>query len=322
VRARGGARAAPPARSPSSPDELTPFVAVETFARDVLVLRALLDATWPVPAARPLLVTNDANPDARYLQTLLTLAGAAVDVATWHVYIAYGLDPKLPSLAWSAAEMDKISADAAAIVAGVDAARGAGGFAGQVWVGESAFAWHSGQTGITDTFESSPWWLSALSQLAPTHSGFCRQTLIGGRYELVNKTTRAPNPDFYVARLFKDAMGPGVFAAATDDADVRAYAQCAPGGGLSVSFINFGNTTVALSVQGPPAGSPRELRVLSAVSGNPYALLLNGNPLVYVPGSGALPSLAPVADDGAGPLIVEPRTLGFVTYPDAHAYDC
>lgn len=213
--------------------------------------------------------------------------------------------------------MDKIGSTAAAISAGVAKAN----WKGQLWVGESAFAWHSGQEGVTDTFLSSPWWMSALGQLSATHSGFCRQTLIGGNYELVNKTTRAPNADWYVARLWKDAMGGTPFAAASDWPDLRAYAACAPGGGLSVAFINFSNNvTVALDVSGPPAGSRRALRVLSSADNATVAL--NGAPLVYVPGSGALPPLAPRADAGSAPLLVAPHTLGFVTFPDARAYDC
>ncbi len=148
---------------------------VKQYAKDVLVLRGLINTVWPDSTDRPKLVTNDANPDAAYLQELLNATQGAVDIATYHNYVAYGLDPELRSLAWSASEMDKLGTTAAAILEGVHNA----GFKGEVWVGESAFAWHSGQRGVTDTFLSSPWWLSALGMLSPTLSGFCRQTLIG-----------------------------------------------------------------------------------------------------------------------------------------------
>lgn len=304
-------------RRASHAQELTPFVNVAQYARDVLALRGLINTVWPGPD-RPRLVTNDANPDPRYLQTLLNATLGAVDVATWHLYIAYGLDPKLVEYAWSASEMDKISTTAAGILAGVHGA----GFKGEVWVGESAFAWHSGQAGVTNTFLSAPWWLSALGQLSPTHSGFCRQTLIGGHYELIDKTTRSPNPDWYVARLWKDAMGPTAFSVATNDTDLRAYAHCSPQGGLSIAFINFsGNTTAALDVRGQGAlGTPRLLRVLASPDNT--TVLLNGSPLTYVPGSGALPPLSPASEPADGPLLVAPHTLGFVTWPRAAAFNC
>lgn len=299
-------------------NELAPFVGASQYAKDVLVLRDLINSIWTDPASRPKLVTNDANPDPSYLQALLSAAGDAIDVATWHLYIGYGLDPLLETHAWDATFMDKINATATGIVKAIDAAN----FKGEVWVGESAFAWHSGRVGVTDTFLSSPWWMSALGQLSPTHSGFCRQTLIGGNYELINKTTRAPNPDLYVARLWKDAMGPTVFAVTTNVSTLRAYAHCAPGGGLSLGYINFSpDTTAALVVHGASAlGSDRLLRILSSADNTTVAL--NGVELSYEPGSGVFPSLAPQENSGDGAIAVPPHTVGFVTWPNAAGFNC
>jgi heparanase 1 len=69
-------------------NELTPYVAWEQYAKDVLVLRGLLDSVWPDAATRPKLVSNDANPDSAYLQNLLNATKGAIDVATWHLYSA------------------------------------------------------------------------------------------------------------------------------------------------------------------------------------------------------------------------------------------
>ena len=117
-------------------------------------------------------------------------------------------------------------------------------------------------------------------------------------------------------------MGSAVFAATSDWSDLRAYAACAPGGGLTIAFINFSdNVTVALDVHGPPAGSPRALRVLSSVDNSTVSL--NGAVLKYAPGApGVLPPLGPASDAGDRPLVIEPHTLGFVSWPSASAYDC
>lgn len=72
-------------------NELAPFVDAHTYAADVLVLRSLIDAAFPDAATRPKLVSNDANPDPSYLTTVLQVAGAAIDICTYHVYIAYGV---------------------------------------------------------------------------------------------------------------------------------------------------------------------------------------------------------------------------------------
>jgi heparanase 1 len=160
-------------------NELTPFVNVDTYSNDVLVLRGLINKYYPDATSRPRLVANDANPDARYLATVLNNTNGAIDVATWHMYIGYGLDPYIAADAWNVSFINKIATVSAGIIDGVQSVES---FAGHdLWVGESAMAWHSGAEGVTDTFLSSPWWMTALAGLAPSHHGFCRQTLVGGR---------------------------------------------------------------------------------------------------------------------------------------------
>ena len=41
-------------------------------------------------------------------------------------------------------------------------------------------------------------------------STYCRQTLLGGNYGLVDKDTLMPNPDYYNFILFSQLMGPKV----------------------------------------------------------------------------------------------------------------
>ena len=143
----------------------------------------------------------------------------------------------------------------------------------------------------------------------------------GGHYELIDKDSRSPNADYYLARLWKDAMGSAVFSVMSSAPDVRVYAHCAPGGGVTVAFINFSpDVAASLTFHGPLPGSRRDLRILSSPDNT--TILLNGAHLVYNPGSGSLPSLAPQEDAGDGPLLVQPHTLGFITFPTAAAYDC
>ena len=61
----------------------------------------------------------------------------------------------------------------------------------EIWVGEIAAAWHSGEPGVTNRFISSFWYADALGLLATiNHTGFCRQSLIGtlSRTVYSNKT--------------------------------------------------------------------------------------------------------------------------------------
>jgi hypothetical protein len=122
--------------------------------------------------------------------------------------------------------------------------------------------------------------------------------------------------------MWKDAMGPTVFGAQTNTSTVSAFAHCAPGGGLSVGYVNFSpNAPAVLDIHGPGAlGAPRLLRLLTSADNTTIAL--NGVPLVYAPGSGALPPLTPKVDAGSGPLVLPPHSVGFVTWPKAVYYNC
>jgi hypothetical protein len=86
-------------------------------------------------------------------------------------------------------------------------------------------------------------YLDALGSLATqSHSVLARQDLIGGDYELIDRDTWSPNPDYWLAYLWPRLMSPYALAvivsvdsdahedppSAThgDDTFLRAYAQC------------------------------------------------------------------------------------------------
>lgn len=286
-------------------NELQPFIDPDVYGQDILNLKGVIDSIqWP--SGPPLLVANDENPDASYFSRLLPIVKDVVSVATWHFYAGYGLDPALPTDAWSTTFMDKTTTISEPLIAAANAS----GFRGELWVGESAMAWHSGREGVTDTFLSSPWWVSALGMLANTHSGFCRQTLIGGRYELVNKTTRTPNPDFYVALLWKKVMGEKVLkASVVGSALVRAFSHCLPAGsppGVGVTIVNFSSNTTA---EVPLPAAPWKYYLLSSPDNS--TLMSNGVPLTYTPGVLQLPDFHATSGNTAGTLSLPPHTIAF-----------
>ena len=81
----------------------------------------------------------------------------------------------------------------------------------QLWIGEGAMAYNSGRAGVTDSFVGSLWFANLLEAVAKTkpiaHSVYCRQALIGGYYELVSHETLTPNPDYWVAYIWKKIVG-------------------------------------------------------------------------------------------------------------------
>lgn len=81
----------------------------------------------------------------------------------------------------------------------------------RLWVGEGAMAYDSGLHGLTDTFHGSLWFANILGALTKTkplpHSVYCRQSLLGGHYEPISHETLIPNPDYWVAYLWKRLVG-------------------------------------------------------------------------------------------------------------------
>jgi heparanase 1 len=72
-------------------------------------------------------------------------------------------------------------------------------------------AYNSGLPGVSDSFRGSLWFANLLGAMAKTkplpHGVYCRQALLGGHYELVSHESMVPNPDYWVAYLWKNLVG-------------------------------------------------------------------------------------------------------------------
>ncbi|MCH92112.1 heparanase-like protein 3-like, partial [Trifolium medium] len=72
------------------------------------------------------------------------------------------------------------------------------GTTAKAWVGEVGGAHNSGHHLVSDAFVNSFWYLDQLGMSATYGTKtYCRHTLIGGDYGLLNTTTFMPNPDYY-----------------------------------------------------------------------------------------------------------------------------
>ncbi|KAM0026547.1 putative glycosidase [Helianthus debilis subsp. tardiflorus] len=81
---------------------------------------------------------------------------------------------------------------------------------------------------------------------------YCRQTLIGGNYGLLNTTTLEPNPDYYSALLWHRLMGQKVLSVNFNGTKkIRSYAHCAEESVIVLLLINLdskGTLDVSLSL--------------------------------------------------------------------------
>ncbi|KAL7097102.1 hypothetical protein ACP275_10G121900 [Erythranthe tilingii] len=151
---------------------------------------------------------------------------------------------------------------------------------------------------------------------------FCRQTLVGGYYGLLDTTTFVPNPDYYGALLWHRLMGKHVLRTRFEGSSkIRAYAHCAKNShGVVVLLINLdGNTTAKakLSLSENDDGERlfdfRQEYHLTPLEGNIQSktVLLNGQPLI-VNSSGVIPIMEPVEVFGSRPITVNPHSIVFV----------
>ena len=181
----------------------------------------------------------------------------------------------------------------------------------QVWAGEVGPS-GGGENGtcvpgaVCGTFASSVWYADDLGQRAARgYHHHQRQDLFGGNYGLTRGLVSgnlalgaeeglALLPDFWVAFLWKRALGPSVLNVTSSLPSVRAYgyaglppsqfaaAPCARGGAAQYLLINLNGTAAAAAALPPgPAGARYAAWSLAAGAGGVFGPLatLNGEPL-------------------------------------------
>ena len=245
------------------------------------------------------------------------LNDTVLDVLTYHRYVGYGLDPQLASEIMTPKFLDQ------AIDSELTDVHSEFAPSSDLWVGEGAAAWHSGRANVTDAWVSSFWWSDALGTLAQyNHTGYQRQTLIGGAYGLINRVNFTPNPDYYVGLLFKRLMGDVVLKPMTNpgtDGWLRVYAHCTNNGSgdLTVLAINVANDTIfdLKSLNSVDISNyRRDQYVFTSTSLNSRSLYLNGK-LLQSSEDGSIPDLEPQRIHEGGPKIVlNPQTISFFVF--------
>ena len=313
------------------------------YASCMLKMRKAIDKLWPDPLKRPLLIGPDENPRADWLHEMLNAGGNVADVITYHLYAGYGLDPSL-----SKELVDPGFLDFTRVIAGdvVDVVRSAAPNA-QLWVGETAAAWHSGEANITDAFESGFWYIDQLGTVASmNHEAMCRQAFVGGNYSMLGVNDGfIPKPDYWSGLLFKRLMGNIVITSHQSEPasspyrpQMRGYIHCSnrrhtdevvPPGAITFAFVNVDATqSFEINLHGINTDgssidtSTREEFVLSSDKLSSKKIYLNGK-LLSLDEAGNLPPLFGARIEG-GRFVAPPRTYGFVRFPlaGAHTHAC
>lgn len=314
----------------------------------------MLDQLWSNATARPWIIGPDENPDGVWLHDFLQASDGVVRAVTYHQYSGFGGDTNLSAemmtptywhnpihtLIWNGTNAEPpIKPHSAPSIQQAFGAYQNNVTLAELWVGETAAAWDSGKLGTTNAFVDSFWFISQLGSLAQAGVATqCRQTLVGGAYELLDKHTFQPNPDYYVALLWHRLMGRRVLGITqpTEAALVRVYAHCYGNddneqyaGSISVVAMNAdASRETQIDLKGVRSLVPRQEYRLTAGESDKVGSLhsqtvnLNGQPLIMTE-DGILPSVTPVAVTNAStPLRVQPLEVVFMVLLGANAATC
>ncbi|CAN1296612.1 Heparanase-like protein 1 [Linum perenne] len=171
-------------------------VHVDTYAKDVIKLKEIVDELYKNSKKKPSIIAPGGFFEKDWYAKLLKITGpGTINIVTHHIYnLGAGVDPHLIQHIMDPNYLSRVSKTFGNLSQTIQQ----NGPWASAWVGESGGAYNSGGFHISDTFVNSFWYLDQLG-LAATYNTkvYCRQTLVGGHYSLLNTTTFVPNPDYY-----------------------------------------------------------------------------------------------------------------------------
>ncbi|CAA7406944.1 unnamed protein product [Spirodela intermedia] len=326
------------------------------YSADVVSLKRLLNEVYGASPSleKPLVIAPGGFFEPEWFEEIVVRTRPnLMDVITHHIYnLGPGVDEHLVSKILDPSYLEKEAATFSRL-RGI--LRG-GGSAATAWVGEAGGAWNSGHNLVTNAFVFSFWYLDQLGMAAAYDTKtYCRQTLVGGNYGLLDTDTHEPNPDYYSALLWHRLMGRTALRTNfTGTSKIRAYAHCSrQSQGITLLLINLdGNNTVRVAPTTDPdyarvarhavglhrmrpsrAARPlrgrksyeftREEYHLTAGDDDLHSrsLLLNGWRLA-VDSEWRIPALGPIRINASEPIRVAPFSIVFAHIPHFYAPAC
>ncbi|KAJ6830476.1 heparanase-like protein 3 [Iris pallida] len=326
-------------------------VAADQYAADTISLKSIVDNIYQGFQVKPLVLGPGGFFDAPWFSEYISKTKPySLDAITHHIYnLGAGVDAHLVERILDPSYLD----GEAQTFSDLQGILKRAGTKTTAWVGEAGGAYNSGHNLVTNAFVFSFWYLDQLGMASKYDTkSYCRQSLIGGNYGLLNTTTFNPNPDYYSALLWHRLMGTNVLSTTFNGTKkTRAYAHCARDSeGITLLLINLdGNTTSQVIVNSETSfikalkrdrgaykkkfgrlpsirktsGFTREEYHLTAKDGDLHSqtMLLNGSPLA-VDQNGNIPSLEPSKVDASEPVTVAPYSIVFVHIPYFYAPAC
>ncbi|GMI83863.1 glucuronidase 3 [Hibiscus trionum] len=321
-------------------------IAAEQYAADVSSLQSIVDNIYRGFEVKPLVIAPGGFIDTNWFTQFVQKTPKSLQVVTQHIYnLGPGNDNQLMNKILDPTYQD----DGGQPFRDLQAILKNSSTSAVAWVGEAGGAYNSGQNRVSNSFVNSFWYLDQLGMAASYDTKtYCRQTLIGGNYGLLDTATFVPHPDYYSALLWHRLMGSNVLSTSFNGTKgVRAYAHCSKQSqGITLLLINFGaNTTVRVRVETEGSASNGSLSLqkggvprinfarmsknsrkkgrgmreeyhLTPEDGNVQSqnVVLNGK-MVALNSSGGIPHMEPVNKSTVHPIIVAPSSIVFSHIP-------
>lgn len=321
-------------------------VSASQYAIDTMTLQTMVHHVYKDIEPKPLIIAPGGFFDPGWFKEFLAKTPETLNVVSHHIYnLGAGVDKNLTKKILDPSYLDGVADTFKKLELIINTSASSA----SAWVSEAGGAYNSGQNLVTNAFVFSFWYLDQLgiSSVYDTKT-YCRQTLIGGNYGLLNTSTFKPNPDYYSALLWHRLMGKKVlFTRFLGTKKIRAYSHCAKESkGISVLLMNLDNSTsfdVKLSVNSTwrlhkhrsrthhhhhhhttkhvhktKTGGKRIRQEyhLTAKDGNLHSqvMMLNEKELT-INKSGDIPSLEPLYMNSSEPIIVAPYSIVFAHIP-------
>ncbi|KAL3566960.1 hypothetical protein D5086_032375 [Populus alba] len=170
-------------------------VTAAQYASDTISLYNIVKKTYSSIEPKPLVIAPGGFYDANWFKEFVDKTGNSVDAITHHIYnLGPGVDTHLIEKILNPSYLD----GEARTFNSLQSTLKSSATSAVAWVGESGGAYNSGHNLVTNAFVFSFWYLDQLGMASSYDTKtYCRQSLIGGNYGLLNTTTFVPNPDYY-----------------------------------------------------------------------------------------------------------------------------
>ncbi|KAK2984141.1 hypothetical protein RJ640_022653 [Escallonia rubra] len=319
-------------------------VTAAQYASDSISLQNVVQEIYKDVTSKPQIIAPGGFFDQNWFTDFVNKTPKTVDVVSHHIYnLGSGADEHLVERILDPSTLDG-EADTFSKLQNILKSSAT---SARAWVGEAGGAYNSGRNLVTNAFVFSFWYLDQLGMSSSYDTKtYCRQSLIGGNYGLLNTTNFTPNPDYYSALLWHRLMGRRVLSTSfSATKKIRAYAHCAKQSkGITVLLINLDNSTtvqaklsfnsssrrhkhrsrghvhrrkvILLPRRQKRGAITREEYHLTAKDGNLHSqtMLLNGNALV-LNSEGDIPPLHPLHVNSSEPITIAPYSIVFSHLP-------